>query len=461
MYSLSERLVERKREARGCNQKSTILVGVPQLRAGLSSIQPPQTQQHEVEMPLGVLAALTGSAGPACPTLGGCRPLNPFWDGNWGFKKKKKRKQKRKKKKQKPTILSTSLTTLNAAALGDVVHGSWRARGLWAGPIRYLNRSRQGGPSGRQPKWPRSPRDQDTSSCDCPGALFSWRWSWSSPHRCPGFACFPARPSRSRCCSSSPGRPWDSLCSRRPRRSLLWGRDRPWWGPALGKTSSAVGPNRWGTRRRAPAGHTPWLLQVRGLLGPPSARVEGGGGGGGSPLSESERSEETVEPVLSVRILSMPSFSSCLFRCRCSRCSWSIWWMAFLSQSSSFCGSKGQLLKGAGTFHNRWWPCTSLPRGEICQFPTEAVCRVPCWASCGDSELTGWWPRLHLPLSPSTALWNLHCCVDSGLSWRTGTRPPQLQQWKDRGGHPQPGLPCLWWRLPQHLLSEQLCVTEA
>lgn len=78
MYSLSERLVERKREARGCNQKSTILVGVPQLRAGLSSIQPPQTQQHEVEMPLGVLAALTGSAGPACPTLGGCRPLNPF-----------------------------------------------------------------------------------------------------------------------------------------------------------------------------------------------------------------------------------------------------------------------------------------------------------------------------------------------------------------------------------------------
>jgi len=78
MYSLSERLVERKREARGCNQKSTILVGVPQLRAGLSSILPPQTEQHGVEMPPGVLAALTGSAGPACPTLGRCGLLNPF-----------------------------------------------------------------------------------------------------------------------------------------------------------------------------------------------------------------------------------------------------------------------------------------------------------------------------------------------------------------------------------------------
>lgn len=220
MYGLSERLVEREREARGCHQKSAIPVGVPQLPAGLSSVQPPQTEQHRVKMPLGVLAALTASAGPACPTLGGCGLLNPFWDGTRGFKKKRKEKKKGKRKKQKPTILSTSLTTLNAAALGDVVHGSRRARGLWAGPIRYLNRSRQGGPSGRQPKRPRSPRDQDTSSCDCPGALFSWRWSWSSPRHCPGFACFPARPSRSRCCSSSPGRPWDSLCSRRPRRSL-------------------------------------------------------------------------------------------------------------------------------------------------------------------------------------------------------------------------------------------------
>lgn len=158
--------MERKREARGCNQKSTILVGVPQLLAGLSSVQPPQTEQHRVEMPLGVLAALTGSAARAA------QPLS-----RWGIRdlKKKNREKKKtgKRKKQKPTILITSLTTLNAAALGDVVHRSQPARGLWAGPIRYLNRSRQGGPSGRQPKRPRSPRDQDTSSCDCPGALFS------------------------------------------------------------------------------------------------------------------------------------------------------------------------------------------------------------------------------------------------------------------------------------------------
>lgn len=99
MYGLSERLVEREREARGCHQKSAIPVGVPQLPAGLSSVQPPQTEQHRVKMPLGVLAALTASAGPACPTLGGCGLLNPFWDGTRGFKKKKKRKEKRKKKK--------------------------------------------------------------------------------------------------------------------------------------------------------------------------------------------------------------------------------------------------------------------------------------------------------------------------------------------------------------------------
>lgn len=156
-------------------------------------------------------------SGAGLPDTGQVRAAQPFLRWKLGISKKKR---KEKKKKQKPTILSTSLTTLNAAALGDVVHGSRRARGLWAGPIRYLNWSRQGGPSGRQPKRPCSPRDQDTSSCDCPGALFSWRWSWSSPHHCPGFACFPARPSRSRCCSSSPGRPWDSLCSRRPRQSL-------------------------------------------------------------------------------------------------------------------------------------------------------------------------------------------------------------------------------------------------
>lgn len=56
-----------------------------------------------------------------------------------------------------------------------------------------------------------------------------------------------------------------------------------------------------------------------------------------SPLSESERSEDTVDPMLSIRSLSTPIFSSCLFRCRCSRCSLSIWWRAFLSLSSSFC----------------------------------------------------------------------------------------------------------------------------
>lgn len=44
-----------------------------------------------------------------------------------------------------------------------------------------------------------------------------------------------------------------------------------------------------------------------------------------SPRSESERSEDTAEPTLSVRVRSTPSFSSCRFRCRCSRCSCSIW----------------------------------------------------------------------------------------------------------------------------------------
>lgn len=88
-------------------------------------------------------------------------------------------------------------------------------------------------------------------------------------------------------------------------------------------------------RRRALTAEGPGgrLLQVTpldfsksgGFLVPPLPGWKGAGAGGGSPLSESERSEETVEPVLSIRILSMPSFSSCLFRCRCSRCSWSIW----------------------------------------------------------------------------------------------------------------------------------------
>lgn len=98
MYSLSERLVERKREARGCNQKSTILVGVPQLRAGLSSIQPPQTQQHEVEMPLGVLAALTGSAGRPARHWAGAGRSTLFEMEIGDLKKKRKEKKKEKEK---------------------------------------------------------------------------------------------------------------------------------------------------------------------------------------------------------------------------------------------------------------------------------------------------------------------------------------------------------------------------
>lgn len=69
-----------------------------------------------------------------------------------------------------------------------------------------------------------------------------------------------------------------------------------------------------------PKRHGPGIPLSWGVSDPASAAGGGAGSGeGGSPLSESERSEETVEPVLSIRILSMPSFSSCLFRCRCSR----------------------------------------------------------------------------------------------------------------------------------------------
>lgn len=93
------------------------------------------------------------------------------------------------------------------------------------------NQIRQGEPSGGQPKRPLSLIDQDTS-CDCPGALFSWCWSWSSPRHCRGSACFPARQNHSRCCCSSPTHPWDSLCFQRPHRFLpcrsLSAPRRPW-----------------------------------------------------------------------------------------------------------------------------------------------------------------------------------------------------------------------------------------
>lgn len=132
---------------------------------------------------------------------------------------------------QKPTILSTCLKTFTKLILVKVVHWNLRARELWAGPIHYLIRSDRENHPGGQPKWPRSLIDQDTS-CDCPGALFSWCWSWSSPRHCRGSACFPARQNHSRCCCSSPSRPWDSLCFQRPHRFLpcrsLSAPRRPW-----------------------------------------------------------------------------------------------------------------------------------------------------------------------------------------------------------------------------------------
>lgn len=106
---------------------------------------------------------------------------------------------------QKPTILSTSARTFTKLSLVEVVHGSLRAGGLWAGPIHYLSPSAER-TIGRQPRRPRSLRGPDTS-CDCPGAFSSSCWSWSSPRHCRGSACFPARRNRSRCCCSSPGPP--------------------------------------------------------------------------------------------------------------------------------------------------------------------------------------------------------------------------------------------------------------
>lgn len=55
-----------------------------------------------------------------------------------------------------------------------------------------------------------------------------------------------------------------------------------------------------------------------------------------SPWSESDLSE-TVEPVLSIRVLSTPSCSRRLLRCLCSRCSCSKVCWALLSLSSNLC----------------------------------------------------------------------------------------------------------------------------
>lgn len=57
----------------------------------------------------------------------------------------------------------------------------------------------------------------------------------------------------------------------------------------------------------------------------------------GSPWSESDLSEDSVEPVLSMRVLSTPSCSRRLLRCLCSRCSCSTVCWALLSLSSNLC----------------------------------------------------------------------------------------------------------------------------
>ena len=56
----------------------------------------------------------------------------------------------------------------------------------------------------------------------------------------------------------------------------------------------------------------------------------------GSPWSESHLSD-TVEPVLSIRVLSTPKCSRRLLRCLCSRCSCSTVCWALLSTSSNLC----------------------------------------------------------------------------------------------------------------------------
>lgn len=81
------------------------------------------------------------------------------------------------------------------------------------------NPIRQGEPVRGQSWWPRFLIDPDRSG-DCPGALFSWGWSWSSPRRCRGSAYYPAHRNHSHCCCSSPGHPWDSLCFPRRHRFL-------------------------------------------------------------------------------------------------------------------------------------------------------------------------------------------------------------------------------------------------
>lgn len=136
-------------------------------------------------------------------------------------------------------------------------------------------------------------------ACDCSATSLSSRRSWNNPRRYIRSAGSLFRPSRSGCCCSSRGPREGHLCSPRPHLSLL--------------------QEEWLSITARPAR----LLPSQPRYDLPECRV--------SPLSESERSEETVDPILSILILSIPSFSSCLFRCRCSRCSWSIWCTAFLS----------------------------------------------------------------------------------------------------------------------------------
>ena len=70
------------------------------------------------------------------------------------------------------------------------------------------------------------------------------------------------------------------------------------------------------------------------------------------PLSDSERSESSGEPRLSMRTLSpwACSWVSCLCRCRCSRSKFSSWCWLLLSISSSFCGGE----RGNSKIYHIW-----------------------------------------------------------------------------------------------------------
>lgn len=139
----------------------------------------------------------------------------------------------------------------------------------------------------------------------------------------------------------------------------------------LRKTSSAVGPNRG---QEALALQTTLDFSRSGAcLVPPSAQVEGAGQ---LTLSSQSARRRQWAQSLSISYLSMPS-SSCLFRCRCCMqlVRFGEWLFCHSLQVSA--GRREPLLKGAGRFLSAIAPHL-LPRGEICQFPTEAVCRVLC-----------------------------------------------------------------------------------